>query len=60
MSPGSLRDALGTLPGRLRAEGGGAFVSTEIRVSASQRVEDRGTTEDTQGRGREEAEEERT
>ncbi len=28
--PGSLQDTLGTLPGRLRAEGGGAFGSTEI------------------------------
>ncbi len=50
--PGSLRDALGTLPGRLRAEGGGAFGSTEIGVSASQRVQDRERTEDRQRRGK--------
>ena len=58
MLPGSLRGALGALPGRLRAEGGGAFGSTEIGVSASQRVQDRERTEDRQRRGKGQTEEE--
>ncbi len=58
MLPGSLRDALGALPGLLRAGGGETLGSIEIGVSASQRVQDRGMTEDRQGRRSEEAEEE--